>query len=73
MMQFKETRQRSVTKAITFRILIICTDLVIIYILTHKVFDTIAITILTNVASTIFYFLHERLWNNISWGKQRSR
>jgi uncharacterized membrane protein len=41
--------------------------------LTRKVTDTVAITIFTNIASTVFYFLHERLWNNISWGKQRAR
>lgn len=70
-MRFKETRGRSITKSITFRTLVICSDLVLVYILTHRVFDTVAITVATNVASTIFYFLHERLWNNISWGKQR--
>lgn len=60
------------TKSITFRILVICSDLVIVYVLTHRLIDTIAITVFTNVASTIFYFLHERLWNNIGWGKQRT-
>jgi uncharacterized membrane protein len=72
-MKFKETKERSFVKSVTFRILVICSDLVVIYILTRKVSDTIAITIFTNIASTIFYFLHERLWNNITWGKQRAR
>ena len=72
-MRFKETQVRSIIKSVTFRMLIICTDLVIVYALTRRVFDTVAITVATNVASTIFYFLHERLWNNIAWGKQRTR
>ncbi len=72
-MRFKETRRRSVTKSMTFRALVIVSDLVIIYILTHKVVDTIAITVFTNVASTVFYFLHERFWNRISWGKLRAK
>lgn len=72
-MKFKETKERSVVKSVTFRILVIISDLVVIYILTRKITDTIAITIFTNVASTVFYFLHERLWNNITWGRQRAR
>ena len=72
-MRFKETRKRSITKSVTFRILVIVSDLIIVYVLTHRVIDTVAITVFTNVASTIFYFLHERLWNNIGWGRQRSR
>ncbi len=72
-MKFKETRKRSITKSVTFRVLVIISDLVMIYALTRKVFATIAITVFTNIASTVFYFLHERLWNKISWGRQRSR
>lgn len=72
-MRFKETRGRSITKSMTFRALVICSDLVLVYLLTHRIFDTVAITVATNVASTVFYFLHERLWNNIAWGKQRVR
>jgi len=70
---FKETNRRSLIKSITFRVLVVLSDLIIIYALTKKVAATIAITILTNVASTIFYFLHERFWNKIKWGKIKAR
>jgi uncharacterized membrane protein len=72
-MKFKETKERSVTKAVTFRILIICADLMVIYALTKKINTTIALTILTNLVSTFFYFMHERLWNGIAWGRQQAR
>lgn len=52
--------------------LIVAADLVIIYALTKKVTTTISLTILTNIASTTFYFLHERFWNHISWGRQKA-
>jgi adenylylsulfate kinase len=71
-MKFKETKERSVTKAVTFRVLIICADLAVIYLLTKRIDTTIALTILTNLVSTFFYFLHERFWNNIAWGRQRA-
>ena len=70
-MKFKETRKRSIIKSVTFRMLIICTDLVVVYLLTHRLDVTISVTIFTNIASTIFYFLHERVWDNISWGRRR--
>lgn len=72
-MRFVETQTRSITKSVTYRILVIISDLVVIYALTHRVFDAVAITVLTNIASTIFYFLHERLWNDIAWGRRRVR
>lgn len=72
-MRFKESRQRSLVKSFTFRALIVLTDLAIVYALTRRVFDTVAITVFTNAASTIFYFLHERFWNAIAWGRQRLR
>ncbi len=70
-MRFEETRKRSIIKSVTFRILVVVADLVVIYALTRKFVDTIAITVATNVASTIFYFLHERVWNAIHWGRRR--
>ncbi|HUD06737.1 MAG TPA: DUF2061 domain-containing protein [Candidatus Saccharimonadales bacterium] len=71
-MKFSETKQRSIFKSITFRILIVCADLVVIYLITKKVSATIAITIITNLVSTTLYFLHERLWNGVSWGRRKS-
>jgi uncharacterized membrane protein len=45
----------------------------VIYALTKKINTTIALTILTNLVSTFFYFMHERLWNGIAWGRQQAR
>lgn len=70
-MKFKETRWRSVTKSMTFRMLVIVSDLVLVYVLTKRADVTIAVTVLTNVASTILYFAHERVWNSLSWGRRR--
>lgn len=69
-MRFKETERRSIVKSATFRVIVVISDLVIIYVLTKRVVATIAITIVTNMASTTLYFLHERAWNRISWGKK---
>lgn len=70
-MKFKETRWRSLTKSMTFRISIVISDLVLVYALTKRADITIAVTVLTNAASTILYFAHERIWNSLGWGRRR--
>jgi len=69
---FKETQERSIVKSVSFRVLVVISDLVITYLITKKIIVTVAITVFTNLASTVFYFLHERFWNSISWGKTSS-
>ena len=72
-MRYQVTKQRSLTKSITFRIVVVISDLVVIYVITKKVGATIALTVFTNLASTMLYFFHERVWNRIMWGRQRVR
>jgi uncharacterized membrane protein len=68
-MPAQESKSRSLTKTIVYRITNIVADLVIVYALTRRVDVTVGVTIFTNMASTILYYLHERVWNRISWGK----
>ena len=56
------TRKRSLVKALTYRVVIICLDFLFIYILTHKVEVALGFMIGSNVYTTVGYFLHERLW-----------
>lgn len=68
--KFNENLKRSITKAITFRLLILCSDGFIIFAITHRFDIALGVIFFSNFASTIIYFLHERLWNTILWGKQ---
>ncbi len=70
-MRKSEKPVRSVVKTIVYRCLIITSDSVIVYALTHKVVLTLSVIGLSNVASTLIYFVHERVWNSISWGKNK--
>lgn len=69
-MNFKEKINRSLVKAITFRVLIIVSDMIIIFAITHRYDLTIGVIFFSNIASTLLYFFHERLWNNINWGRR---
>lgn len=64
-----ETGRRSVVKAMTFRVLAICAHTIIIYAVTRRADFTVGLVLLTNLASTVLYYFHERLWNRIVWGR----
>jgi len=66
----RETQERSIVKSLIFRIIVITSDTIVIYLLTHKVELTVGLTILTNLASMTLYYLYERVWSRIRWGRQ---
>ena len=69
-MTFKENAQRSIVKSVTFRVLVIASDFIIITLITHRYDLALAVIILSNLASATLYYFHERAWNKIKWGKQ---
>lgn len=70
-MKFYEHTKRSIIKTITYRILIIISTIIIVYLFTGNLDLTIEVTAVSSIASTILYFLHERAWNHIHWGKTK--
>ena len=69
-MQIFEQHGRSLVKALTFRILIILADSVVVYAITRRIDITATFVIISNISSTVLYYVHERIWNRISWGKR---
>ena len=67
-MQSRAGRKRSVVKSITYRGIIVCLDFMVIYLLTGKVETAAAFMIVSNIYTTVAYFLHERVWAGIRWG-----
>jgi uncharacterized membrane protein len=68
-MRAAEKHRRSVTKAISYRILNIVVDSLVAYIFTRDVSLSLGIVFFVNGYSTILYYLHERAWANIHWGR----
>jgi uncharacterized membrane protein len=60
--------QRSVVKAITYRIVIMCLDFTTIYVFTRKVEVAVGFMIASNVYTTVVYLIHERAWARVPWG-----
>ena len=70
-MIFHEHASRSLVKALTYRIVILTSDAIIIYAITRRADITLGIIGVSNFASTLLYFGHERVWNKIHWGKEK--
>jgi uncharacterized membrane protein len=62
------TRKRSIVKAISYRVLIVTLDFIVIYLLTGKTEVAVGFMIVSNIYTTVGYFLHERAWARITWG-----
>jgi uncharacterized membrane protein len=67
-MSTQASRKRSIVKAVTYRSIIICLDFLVIYLLTGKASMAVGFMIISNIYTTIGYFLHERMWARIKWG-----
>lgn len=70
-MKFFEHYERSIVKTITYRILIVISTFVVTYFITGEIRLSLEITAVANVINTVLYFLHERVWNRIHWGKTK--
>lgn len=66
-----DRRKRSFVKAMTFRMVIIIADSIIGWLLTHRLDLTAGFVVFTNLASTLIYYLHERLWSQVEWGRRK--
>lgn len=78
----KDTPGRSIAKAITWRIIASGTTFLITFVIFRRFTDQNLEEVLENatyvtaievVAKIIFYYLHERMWTNITWGKFMER
>lgn len=67
--QTEETLRRSVVKTISYRVVILVLDFVCVYLFTGQIKVAFGFMIVSNIYTTIGYFLHERIWDRIKWGK----
>lgn len=63
------SKTRSLAKSLTWRVLAIIVTFASIYVLTGEIATATAGTLLTNSINFVLYYLHERVWNSVSWGK----
>ncbi len=63
------TKQRSLAKALTWRAVAVVSTFVIAYLMTNDFGFATSITIVSNIVNFILYYIHERFWLKIRWGR----
>lgn len=60
---------RSVIKALSWRLIGTIDTLLVSYLLTGELLLASSIASVDFVTKLVLYFVHERIWNSITWGK----
>jgi uncharacterized membrane protein len=69
----QEKRKRSILKAVTYRLVSILLDSTIAFLVTKSAQQTLILVFVSNAISIIIYFIHERTWNKIPWGRHKAK
>jgi len=65
----KVTKARSFVKAISWRAIGTADTFILAFLITHKAVTAASIASLEVLTKTILYYIHERGWNKLSWGR----
>lgn len=66
-----ESNARSIAKAISYRVLGSLSTALIVFVFSGSVKVSVGVGALDVVLKMALYYLHERLWNYISYGRPR--
>lgn len=64
-----QTHRRSIVKAASYRVFATTTVFAIAYLFTGSLAPAAKIGLTAAIAKTTLYYLWERVWNRISWGR----
>ncbi len=70
-MIFYEAKTRSVLKAVSWRVWATLTTIALVFLFTGRWKIAAAIGGVEVIAKLILYFIHERVWDRIKWGKRQ--
>ena len=66
---YVESRSRSIVKSLVYRVLSILGIGVLGWLITRDIRETTLITVVFQTYLTILYYVYERVWNRINWGR----
>lgn len=66
-----DTHKRTIVKTITWRIIATLTTVIVIYIWIGDLFAALGSGLAANALKTIFYYIHERVWNQSDFGRKK--
>lgn len=68
---YRESHMRSIIKTLLWRFIATIITMVVVFIFTKKITIAVAIGSMEMVLKTFIYFLYERTWNKINFGKEK--
>ena len=66
---FREYLGRSIVKAVSYRIIIVIADFAAVFLFTNRPEVDLGFVVVSNIYTSVFYFLHERFWDRVAWGR----
>ena len=63
-----DSHYRSIIKTISWRILATATTIGIVYLFSKEILLSLGIGVVEMISKMLFYYLHERVWNLLSFG-----
>lgn len=66
-----DSTKRTLIKALVFRVISAISSFILIYALTGNAGFGVKFTIIDSIIKISLYFIHERAWIKIKWGKVR--
>ena len=66
-----DNKKRSIVKAITWRVIASGATFLIAFIMTDSLTIAGTIGLIQMFSNTLLYYVHERVWNKNSWGKEK--
>ena len=67
---FYETQIRSIVKTVAWRVIATLITWGTIYFYTGKLSESVEITIVAAIIGMTAYYVYERVWNKVQWGKK---
>ncbi len=71
-MPSKSKLAKQLGKTLTFRIMVIVVNSMVVWIYTKEIMATMSVMTITTITSTVLYFIHERFWDRVHWGEEKA-
>lgn len=66
-----KSHKRAIIKAVSYRAFGTLLTITVIYIFTGELLVSLGAGVVEVISKMFFYYLHEKIWDRISWGKEK--
>lgn len=67
-----EHPKRSVVKALTWRVIAFLVTIIVVYVYSKDIKESLVVGISANFIKIFFYYIHERIWNRSKFGREKT-